>query len=241
MFEILDRKSYTVDKLSILLFYSLAKHFFFLGCIKFTVLLLGLVAGGVKIVENTGAEGTDERSSDVGVGISIESVLLSQVKDRVDSQSGAYSWVEARTEFVRSGNAAEESEDNAHSGTDSNAGISSVFALDHQDDADEDESAHNLVSEYIDVHLETELSIGIIDRTSKGVSWGKDGDDGVISTELSKVSEEGTETTSQELGDHDHKHEDEVLSLILESAPDTKSDGWVEVTSSNISPNNYRG
>jgi len=79
-------------------------------------------------------------------------MLAAQLNDGVGDKTHADSGVETGTERVCSRDACEKSHDDTHGGANSLAVTGSVLTLDHQDDANKDKCANDLVDKNVDVH-----------------------------------------------------------------------------------------
>jgi len=94
--------------------------------------------------------------------------------------------VEGGTELVGSNDAAKKGDNNAKGGADAHAVTSRVLTFDHENDADEDEGANNLVGDDSQVHREF-LIVDVVRFASHGVSWAQEGSSRVWLAEVSKV------------------------------------------------------
>ena len=111
-----------------------------------------LVSFTVEYVEEASEKTAKSWSKCVRIQIVEQVVLLAQQHNWVWDKSDANSGVEAGSESIGARNTAEESGNNAHGGTDTLAVSGSVLTLDHQDNADKDEGACDLVDDDVQVH-----------------------------------------------------------------------------------------
>ena len=144
--------------------------------------ILRLVAGLVPQVEESSkgstGPGADHKGPEIGVEEGVRHVGVVLFKDginsvdRVGCDTSSNSRVEAGTKFVGSGGAAKKASDDADGGIDTTSSAGGVLTLDHQDDANEEEGANNLVNKYRDVHLE--IVVTVVGFTSNRVGGSKD-------------------------------------------------------------------
>ena len=112
-----------------------------------------LVCRSMENVEETCEQTAESGSKSVRVQIVVKVMGLAQEEDLVGGECDADGRVEASTELVSTSDAAQQGEDNDNGGADALSFASSVMALDHEDDADEDECAHDLIDTNIQVHV----------------------------------------------------------------------------------------
>ena len=195
------------------------------------------VAWTVEVMVESSNETTGGGSENVCVAVVVQEVIAfsTELHNRVSGESNANSRVEASTELVSARNAAQKSKNDNHGGANTNAVTSSVLSLNHQDDADKDESAHDLVDKNCLVHGVKSISGSVVRFTSQGVHGSKDGNGRVLFAFGAEVGQANSDETADDLSDDNGEHEQEVLSLISKSAPDADCDSRVEMTSSDIS------
>ena len=195
-----------------------------------------LMKRGVEKMEDTSAEAAESGSKSVRIQVMVEVVLLAHEKDLVGGECDTNCGVEACAKLVSASDDTHKSNNNAHSGANSNAITSSVLTFNHEDDGDEDESADNLVNDDVEVHGEVELVTDIVGAISCWVIRSEDSNFGIwIIVETGPCEGNGEETTT-DLSNHNESHEEEVFSILLAAHEDTDCDSRVEVSTGDITP-----
>ena len=173
-----------------------------------------LFVRGMEQMEETSNDATESGSKSVSVKVMVEVWLLAKIDDGVGGESDADSWVEAGAKGVSTRDNAKKSHDDNHCSTNALAVAGSVLTLDHQDDADEDESADGLIDADIEVHIVVAVIIRLVKSTEGWVLWSKLRDDGIVIIKIANIEESYGGKTTCNLGDHDQNHEKEVLCIF---------------------------
>ena len=202
----------------------------------------GVVARSMEVMVNSSEKATKGRSANVCVAVMVQIVVASgrELHDGVEGERNTNSGVEASAELVGSSDAAKKSENDNHGSANTDSITSSVLSFNHQDDGDEDESAHDLVDKNLEIHAEAYLSGSVVGMAGDWVSRGKDGNGGILFTVGAEVCKASSENTAKDLSEDDQAHEQKVLSFVSKSAPDADCDSRVEVSSSDISEDDDR-
>ena len=164
----------------------------------------------------------------------IASVLGVNSEYGVCCYSSADCRVECSSEFVSARDDAEKCGHNAESGADTFAVAGGVLSLDHEDDADEEESANDFVNNDSEVHLEVLASLTVVGCASLRVSWGEGSN--ILSPDIEGAhpcESHGSESTT-ELGKHDKNAEQKVLAIIAKRGENTECDCRVKVASRDV-------
>ena len=112
----------------------------------------GLVGLAMEDMEQASKKTSKHWSKCVCIQIVVQEVSFSSQHNLIGGQCYAYSRVETRSKLVGARSAAHKSHYDANSRANTFTIASCVLSFDHQDNADEEESAHNLVDDNVEVH-----------------------------------------------------------------------------------------
>lgn len=170
------------------------------------MMLSRLVRGPVPNVEETCEEATTPRANHVAPDVSVEEIVRGAFRkfggnpsDRVGRDANTNGGVEACAKFVGSRDNAKEGGDDADGGIDATSISGGILTLNHEDNADEEEGADNLVGEYSNVHGKVIHICTIVRHASDGVCRSKHCDVGIGDSEGTQPGESHSGKTTKEL------------------------------------------